>query len=186
MKKKITGSVLSAGAIVLGLAAAGCGGAIENAANGWAMLGYTLLAIVLGCAALALAGLGLVEEQRKEPQKIHKVPENMVTTSHRKQNLSIACGDSSPNRGAFGRASSLNWTNEVLRERNFMDKTQCVHVFEITRSRCLSCAGRNRACGEYEERRSYHENKDEPFGGDGPDPGQRGAADLLVWADRLT
>ena len=69
MKKKITGSVLSAGAIVLGLAAAGCGGA---------MLGYTLLAIVLGCAALALAGLGLVAEQRKEPQKIHKVPENTV------------------------------------------------------------------------------------------------------------
>lgn len=67
-----------------------------------------------------------------------------------------------------------------------MDGTQCVHVFEITRSRCLSCAGRNRACGEYEERRSYHENKDEPFGGDGPDPGQRGAADLLVRADRLT
>lgn len=74
MKKKITGSVLSAGAIVLGLAAAGCGGAIENAANGWEMLGYTLLAIVLGCAALALAGLGLVAEQRK----IHKVPENTV------------------------------------------------------------------------------------------------------------
>ena len=43
MKKKITGNVLSAGAIVLGLTAAGCGGAIENAANGWAMLGYTLL-----------------------------------------------------------------------------------------------------------------------------------------------
>ena len=100
MKKRITGSVLSAGAIVLGLAAVGCGGAIENAANGWAMLGYTLLAIVLGCAALALAGLGLVAEQRKEPQKIHKVPENTVTTSHRKQNLSVACGDSSPNRGA--------------------------------------------------------------------------------------
>ena len=78
MKKGITGSVLSAGAIVLGLAAAGCGGAIENAENGWAMLGYTLLAIVLGCAALALAGLGLVAEQRKEPQKIHKVPENTV------------------------------------------------------------------------------------------------------------
>ena len=56
-----------------------------------------------------------------------------------------------------------------------MDGTQCVHVFEITRSRCLSCGGRNRACGEYEERRSYHENKDEPFGGDGPDPGPRGA-----------
>lgn len=25
-----------------------------------------------------------------------------------------------------------------------MDKTQCVHVFEITRSRCLSCGGRTR------------------------------------------
>lgn len=56
MKKRITGSVLSAGAIVLGLAAVGCGGAIENAANGWAMLGYTLLAIVLGCAALRWPG----------------------------------------------------------------------------------------------------------------------------------
>lgn len=56
MKKKITGSVLSAGAIVLGLAAAGCGGAIETAADGWAMLGYTLLAIVLGCAALRWPG----------------------------------------------------------------------------------------------------------------------------------
>ncbi len=41
------------------------------------MLGYTLLAIVLGCAALALAGLGLVVEQRKEPQK-NQVPENTV------------------------------------------------------------------------------------------------------------
>ena len=83
MKKKITGSVLSAGAIVLGLAAVGCGGAIENAADGWAMLGYTLLAIVLGCAALALAGQGLVAEQRKEPQKIHKVPENTVTPPYK-------------------------------------------------------------------------------------------------------
>ena len=51
---------------------------IGAAANGWAMLGYTLLAIVLGCAALALAGLGLVAEQRKEPQKIHREPENTV------------------------------------------------------------------------------------------------------------
>ena len=100
MKKKITGNVLSAGAIVLGLAAAGCGGAIENAANGWAMLGYTLLAIVLGCAALALAGLGLVAEQRKEPQKIHKVPENAVTTSHRCGLANASALRSSPNRGA--------------------------------------------------------------------------------------
>lgn len=99
MKKKITGNVLSAGAIVLGLAAAGCGGAIENAANGWAMLGYTLLAILLGCAALALAGLGLVVEQRKEPQKIHKVPENTVTTSHRCGLANASALRNSPNRG---------------------------------------------------------------------------------------
>ena len=44
----------------------------------WMPVIGTLLAIVLGCAALALAGLGLVAEQRKEPQKIHKVPENTV------------------------------------------------------------------------------------------------------------
>ena len=79
MKKRITGSVLSAGAIVLGLAAVGCGGGrLRTRPTVGRMLGYTLLAIVLGCAALALAGLGLVVEQRKEPQKIHKVPENTV------------------------------------------------------------------------------------------------------------
>ncbi len=78
MRKKITGSVLSAGAIVLGLAAVGCGGAIENAADGWGMLGYTVLAIVLGGAALALAGLGLTESQ-SAGKKIHKMPEKTVT-----------------------------------------------------------------------------------------------------------
>ena len=79
MKKKITGSVLSLGAIVLGLAAVGCGGAIENAATGWEMLGYTLLAIVLVCVALALAGLGLTENQSAEKgKKIHRAPEKTV------------------------------------------------------------------------------------------------------------
>ena len=50
-----------------------------------------------------------------------------------------------------------------------MDGTQCVHVFEITRSRCLSCGGRNWACGEYEERRSYHEKQSKEPGGGEPD-----------------
>ena len=54
MKKKITGGVLSAGAIVLGLAAAGCGGAIENAANGWEMLGWAAAALVLLAVAVIL------------------------------------------------------------------------------------------------------------------------------------
>ena len=72
MKKKITGNVLSAGAIVLGLAAAGCGGAIENAANGWAMLGWTMISLALGGVALILAALGIsagqpVPKRRNSP-----------------------------------------------------------------------------------------------------------------------
>ena len=99
MKKKITGSILSLGAIVLGLAAMACGGAIENAANGWVMLGYTLLAIVLVCVALALAGLGLTES-RSAGKKIHKAPENTVKTSHRCGLADASALRSSPNRGA--------------------------------------------------------------------------------------
>lgn len=88
MKKKITGSVLHAGAIVLGLAAAGCGGAIENAADGWAMLGYTLLAIVLGCAALALAGLGLVVEQHPDRRRIDRSHARMEEPEYRQNRRS--------------------------------------------------------------------------------------------------
>lgn len=62
----------------MGLAAQGAAGPLRPRPTAGQCWGYTLLAIVLGCAALALAGLGLVVEQRKEPQKIHKVPENTV------------------------------------------------------------------------------------------------------------
>ena len=58
-----------------------------------------------------------------------------------------------------------------------MDKTQCVHVFEITRSRCLTCAGRNRACGEYEERRNY-EKRCKKDGTGEPDRAQQNAIDF--------
>lgn len=41
-----------------------------------------------------------------------------------------------------------------------MDGTQCVHVFEINRPDCLVCAGRDRACGKFRERRMSDENED--------------------------
>lgn len=36
------------------------------------------------------------------------------------------------------------------------DRKQCIHVFEITRQKCLVCAGRDEKCREYEE----HEKQD--------------------------
>lgn len=41
-----------------------------------------------------------------------------------------------------------------------MDGTQCVHVFEINRPDCLVCAGRDRACEKFRERRMSDENED--------------------------
>lgn len=67
MKKKILSSTESVAAMVLGLAALGCGGAIENAANGWIMLGWTAAALVLGGVAIVLLGLAVAncEEEKK-------------------------------------------------------------------------------------------------------------------------
>ena len=166
MKKKITGRVLSAGAIVLGLAAAGCGGAIENAENGWAMLGYTLLAIVLGCAALALAGLGLVVEQRKEPQKIHKVPENTVKkaggvrmkiTIYRNGNdggLSIEDGESEADVTRVIMQSAVSFVvNSVPSDLNNTQKEEIVRNFakaaELEMRLALS---RNPVTGRFEDK----------------------------------
>lgn len=65
-----------------------------------------------------------------------------------------------------------------------MDGTQCVHAFEINRPDCLVCAGRDRACGKFRERRMSDEKEDGPGGRNRPDAGQCGAADELVRADR--
>ena len=159
MKKRITGSVLSAGAIVLGLAAVGCGGAIENAANGWAMLGYTLLAIVLGCAALALAGLGLVVEQRKEPQKIHKVPENTVKKAVCGRNgndggLSIEDGESEADVTRVIMQSAVSFVvSSVPSDLNNTQKEEIVRNFakaaELEMRLALS---RNPVTGRFEDK----------------------------------
>lgn len=67
-----------------------------------------------------------------------------------------------------------------------MDGTQCAHVFEITQPECLVCAGRNRSCEKFVERRMSDEKENEPCGRDRPDAGQCGATDVLVRADRPT
>lgn len=67
-----------------------------------------------------------------------------------------------------------------------MDGTQCAHVFEITQPECLVCAGRNRSCEKFVERRMSDEKENEPCDRDRPDAGQCGATDVLVRADRPT
>lgn len=80
MRKKLTGSALSAGAILLGVAAVGCGGAIERAPDGWVMLGWTAAALVLMGAALVLAALGIARTQAAEKprRRVHQEPKNTV------------------------------------------------------------------------------------------------------------
>ena len=67
-----------------------------------------------------------------------------------------------------------------------MDGTQCAHVFEITQPECLVCAGRNRSCEKFVERRMSDEKENESCDRDRPDAGQCGATDVLVRADRPT
>jgi hypothetical protein len=50
------------------------------------------------------------------------------------------------------------------------DRKQCIHVFEITRQKCLACAGRDEKCREYKE----YEKQDESHDGAGSDPGGNG------------
>lgn len=40
-----------------------------------------------------------------------------------------------------------------------IDRKQCIHVFEITRQKCLVCAGRDEKCREYEQ---HEEKQNEP------------------------
>lgn len=72
MKKKILSSTESVAAMVLGLAALGCGGAIENAANGWIMLGWTAAALVLGGVAIVLLGLAVANCEENSTRQVGK------------------------------------------------------------------------------------------------------------------
>lgn len=75
--KTAKGTVLCFMSISLAIVALGCGNAIEGAANGWEMLVYTLLALVVFFAALILAAIGVSaenERMEKESQKIKRIP----------------------------------------------------------------------------------------------------------------
>ena len=75
--KTVKGTVLCCMSISLAIVALGCGNAIDGAANGWAMLGYTFLALAVFFAALILAAIGVRAENERmeqESRKIKRIP----------------------------------------------------------------------------------------------------------------
>lgn len=75
--KTVKGTVLCGMSILLAIVALGCGNAIDGAANGWAMLGYTFLALALFFAALILTAIGVIVENKRmeqENRKIKRIP----------------------------------------------------------------------------------------------------------------
>lgn len=80
MKKKWKANAYYMGAMLMGVAALLCAAGIENSTNGWAMLGWTCAALVMGSGGVVLAALGLVTEQQPdEGRKVHKAPTGTVT-----------------------------------------------------------------------------------------------------------
>ena len=78
--KKSKANAYYMGAMLLGVAALLCAAGIENSTNGWAMLGWTCAALVMGSVGVVLAALGLVtEQQQDEGRKVHKAPTGTVT-----------------------------------------------------------------------------------------------------------
>ena len=75
--KTAKGTVLCCMSISLAIVALGCGNAIEGAANGWVMLGYTFLALAMLFVALILAAIGVSAENERmeqESRKIKRIP----------------------------------------------------------------------------------------------------------------
>ena len=75
--KTVKGTVLWCMSISLAIVALGCGSAIESAANGWEMLGYTFLALAVFLVALILAAIGVNAENERmeqENRKIKRIP----------------------------------------------------------------------------------------------------------------
>lgn len=74
--KTVKGTVLCCMSISLAIVALGCGNAIESVANGWEMLGYTLLSVSMLFTALILAIIGVSAENERierENRKIRRV-----------------------------------------------------------------------------------------------------------------
>lgn len=75
--KTIKGTVLCCMSILLAIVALGCGNAIDSATNGWAMLGYTFLALAVFLVALIFAAIGVNAENERmeqENRKIKRIP----------------------------------------------------------------------------------------------------------------
>jgi hypothetical protein len=75
--KTAKGTVLCCMSILLAIVALGCGNAIESAANGREMLGYTFLALAVFLVALILAAIGVSTENKRteqENRKIKRIP----------------------------------------------------------------------------------------------------------------
>lgn len=75
--KTVKGMVLCCMSILLTIVALGCGNAVDSAANGWAMLGYTFLALAVFFTALILAAIGVSAENERmeqESRKIKRIP----------------------------------------------------------------------------------------------------------------
>lgn len=80
--KNLKENALYVGAMLLGVGALLCTSGVENAENGWVMLGWTGVALALGAVALVLAGLGIVagrQPPKKQPgKKVHQPQKNTV------------------------------------------------------------------------------------------------------------
>lgn len=82
--KKLKANAYYMGAMLMGVAALLCAAGIENSTNGWAMLGWTCAALVMGSGGVVLAALGLVTEQQPDDgRKVHKAPTGTVTAGRR-------------------------------------------------------------------------------------------------------
>lgn len=80
MKKKRKANAYYMGAMLMGVAALLCAAGIENSTNGWAMLGWTCAALVIGSGGVVLAALGLVTEQQLDKsRKVHRATTRTVT-----------------------------------------------------------------------------------------------------------
>lgn len=64
MKRPITTNACYLGSMLLGVGALLCASGIENSTNGWAMLGWTMIALALGGVALILAAWGSLQGSR--------------------------------------------------------------------------------------------------------------------------
>ena len=71
--KTAKGTVLCCMSILLAIVALGCGNAIEGAANGWEMLGYTFLALAVFFLALIFAAIGVSAENERIEQESRKI-----------------------------------------------------------------------------------------------------------------